>query len=62
VDLSKSFPLAEQQEVKIVLSYGITRAFVIPLVATFAAAVVSWGMEWKQIKEEGVVASQIEMA
>jgi hypothetical protein len=44
VDLSKNFPLAEQQEAEIVLGYGVSKAFIIPLVATSSAAAVSWGI------------------
>lgn len=46
VDLVKKLPVAEQVQVKRVLNYGITQAFILPLVAISVAAAVSLGMEW----------------
>lgn len=52
VQIAKSLPSQEQLEVKNLLDYGITRAFILPLVATSAAAIASWAIEWKKIEED----------
>ncbi|KAJ5798501.1 uncharacterized protein N7503_007797 [Penicillium pulvis] len=52
VQLTKSLPSQEQLEVKNLLDYGITQAFILPLVATSAAAIASWAIEWKKIEED----------
>ncbi|KAJ5537644.1 Aspyridones efflux protein [Penicillium frequentans] len=52
VQLTKSLPSQEQLEVRNLLDYGITRAFILPLVATSAAAIASWAIEWKKIEED----------
>ncbi|KAI9830657.1 MAG: hypothetical protein M1819_005467 [Sarea resinae] len=61
VHLAKKLPFQEQLEVKGLLDHGITRAFILPLVATSAAAIVSWGMEWRTINDDRVAAPPIEM-
>jgi hypothetical protein len=61
VALAQSLPEQEQQEVKQLLNYGITQAFIIPLVATAAAALASGGMEWLKMEDDRPVPSSLEM-
>lgn len=61
VNLSKELPTVEQQQIKSVLDYGINKAFILPLVATCVAVVVSLRIEWIKIKEEEVAPVSIEM-
>ncbi|KAJ6095232.1 hypothetical protein N7486_005978 [Penicillium sp. IBT 16267x] len=42
VQIAKKLPFQQQVEVKTLLDFGITRAFILPLVATSAAAIASW--------------------
>jgi len=52
VQIAKKLPFQEQAGVKNLLDFDITRAFILPLVATSAAAIASWAIEWRKIKED----------
>ncbi|KAJ5658609.1 Aspyridones efflux protein [Penicillium longicatenatum] len=62
VQTAKSLPSHEQVEVKNLLDYGITRAFILPLAATSAAAIASWAIEWRKIEEDREPPVLIEMS
>ncbi|KAJ5592059.1 hypothetical protein N7537_008963 [Penicillium hordei] len=52
VQIAKNLPAHKQMEVKTLLDYGISQAFILPLVATSAAAIASWAMDWRKIEED----------
>lgn len=62
VQLAKALPFQEQVEVKNLLDFGITRAFILPLAATSAAAIASWAIEWRKIEEDGEAPISMEMS
>lgn len=48
-------------EEKDLLDDSIKRAFILPLVATSAAAIASWAIKWKEIEDEREVPALMEM-